>query len=47
MPLNHASTAWVTTYEHWTETHVELEKEAEDEAAKNEKYKELIDEINK
>ena len=47
MPLNHASTAWVTTYEHWAETRVELEKEAEDEAAKNEKYKALIDEINK
>lgn len=46
MPLNHASIAWVTTYERWTETRVELEKEAEDEAAKNEKYKDLIDEIS-
>ena len=46
MPLNHASAAWVTTYEHWTENHIELEKAEEDEAAKNEKYKDLINEIN-
>lgn len=47
MPINHASNAWVTTYEYWAEKHVEFEKAAEDEAAKNEKYKALIDEINK
>lgn len=47
MPINHASTAWVTTYEYWVANHVEFEKVAEDEAAKNEKYKDLIDEINK
>ena len=47
MPINHASTAWVTTYEYWAEKHVEFEKAEEDEAAKNEKYKALIDEINK
>lgn len=46
-PVNHNSNAWVTTYEYWAENHVEFEKEAEDEAAKNEKYKDLIDEINK
>ena len=46
MPLNHASTAWVTTYEYWAENHIEFEKAEEDEAAKNEKYKDLIDEIN-
>lgn len=47
MPINHASTAWVTTYEYWAANHVEFEKAEEDEAAKNEKYKDLIDEINK
>lgn len=47
MPINHASTAWVTTYEYWAANHVEFEKAEEDEAAKNEKYKALIDEINK
>lgn len=47
MPINHASTAWVTTYEYWAEKHVEFEKAEEDEAAKNEKYKDLIDEIKK
>lgn len=47
MPITHDSTAWVTTYEYWVANHVEFEKTEEDEAAKNEKYKDLIDEINK
>lgn len=47
MPITHDSNAWVTTYEYWAENHVEFEKEEADEAAKNEKYKALIDEINK
>lgn len=47
VPINHASNAWVTTYEYWAENHVALEQEAADEAAMNKKYKDLIDEINK
>lgn len=47
MPVNYASNAWVTTYEYWATNHVDLEKMEADEAVKNEKYKELIDEINR